>query len=238
MKKKPEVSDSEILHFMDFDTLLREHANVVQANRNKTLIKKSLLTVGGIVLIALLWYSASDNPTPELEPSELQQATSQDAPEPSAPVEYEPVPLSDDGKSVEQQENNSKQSKPAAKLQTEIQEEEEKTSVQPEPVYQQASPVNGYGALYQYFSTALQYPSHAVADSVQGIVTVTFIINLSGKPEKITIESSPDEKLNAEAIRLIENMPLWSPATLNGNPVPSKLSLPITFQLISVKSQQ
>lgn len=243
MKKKPEVSDSEILQYMDFDVLLRKHASATQTNRNKVLLKRGLLGVGGIVLIGLLWFTLSEKTTseatPEAMPMESEPIVTPDDSEPATPAQDDFVTKSDE-QDIEKQPGappleNKSPTKIATKKNSEV---EEKATEQPEHIYHQASPVDGYGSLYTYFSTALQYPPEALADSVQGVVTVSFIINVTGKPEKITIENSPDEKLNLEAIRLIENMPSWNPATLNGNPVSSKLSIPITFQIISVKSKE
>lgn len=243
MKKKPEVSDSEILQYMDFDVLLRRHASATQTNRNKLLLKRGLFGVGGIVLIGLLWFTLSEKTTseatPEAMPMESEPIVTPDDSEPATPAQDDFVTKSDE-QDIEKQPgiqpiDEKASTKAPANKQPEVKKE---VTEQPEYIYHQASPVDGYGSLYNYFSTALQYPLEAIADSVQGVVTLSFIINVSGKPEKIIIEDSPDDKLNQEAIRLIENMPLWNPATLNGNPVPSKLSIPITFQIISVKTKE
>ena len=98
----------------------------------------------------------------------------------------------------------------------------------------QAEPADGYSALYAYFNSNLVYPSEALKDSIQGVETVSFVINTDGKPEKITIRQSLGEPFEKEARRLIENMPLWKPATLNGKAVPSQMSVPLTFQIQKV----
>ncbi|MBX2955075.1 MAG: TonB family protein [Cyclobacteriaceae bacterium] len=243
MKKKPEMSDSEILQYMDFDALLRKHTRTTQTNRNKLLLKRGLLGVGGIVLIGLLWYTLSEGTIsealPEAVPVESESSVRPDAPQPVAPVQDDIITANDEQGTENQSAIQPLDEKASTKVPANKQPEVKKEVTEhPEYIYHQASPVDGYGSLYNYFSTALQYPSEAIADSVQGVVTLSFIINVSGKPEKIIIEDSPDDKLNQEAIRLIENMPLWNPATLNGNPVSSKLSIPITFQIISVKTKE
>jgi hypothetical protein len=60
------------------------------------------------------------------------------------------------------------------------------------------------------------------------------VVNTDGKPENITIKQSLGEPFEKEARRLIENMPLWKPATLNGKPVSSQMSIPLTFQIQKV----
>ena len=68
-------------------------------------------------------------------------------------------------------------------------------------------------------------------DSVQGIETVSFTIDQRGTPTLITITQSLGPLFDQEAIRVIREMPAWKPATLNGRPVASQLSVPLTFEL-------
>ncbi|HEY0653411.1 MAG TPA: energy transducer TonB, partial [Chryseosolibacter sp.] len=105
-------------------------------------------------------------------------------------------------------------------------------------VYVQASPVNGYPHLYAYFSRELKYPEEAKKDSIGGEVIAVFTISADGSPEKIVIEYSLGPAFDREVIRLITNMPPWSPATYNEKPVASKMSLPLTFQIKKITSQQ
>lgn len=103
-------------------------------------------------------------------------------------------------------------------------------------VYVQAEPVDGYPALYQYFDSNLVYPQEALKDSVQGVITVSFVINREGKAENMEVKQSLGAPFEKEARRLIENMPPWKPATLNGKEVASKISVPLTFQIRSIKT--
>lgn len=238
MKNRPEVSDEEIQGFMDFDGLLQQHAEVIRATRQKAWLQKGLLIVGGIALISIVWYfRTADYSTPEVPGPVTEQAK---------PVQEQVLPPVEDTLAVpiegSDNVNRPQQTKPEASQATTTPTENKKQQeIEPAPaetVYEQAFPVAGYPALYQYFNTSLVYPPEAIRDSIQGIVTVNFIVNQEGKPEKISIENSPDNRLDKEAIRLIENMPAWTPASLNGKPVSSKLSIPITFQLIPVKRKE
>lgn len=98
-------------------------------------------------------------------------------------------------------------------------------------VYVQAVPRDGYTHLYAYFGEHLVYPPQAIKDSISGIETISFTIDEQGRPSGIVITKSLGAAFDAEALRLIDNMPAWQPATLNGRPVASQLSLPLTFQL-------
>jgi TonB family protein len=104
-------------------------------------------------------------------------------------------------------------------------------------VYREAQPVEGFSHLYKYFSTELKYPEEAIRDSIQGLVTVTFMIDSQGRPGKISILNSLGPLFDAEAIRLVNNMPAWRPATIDGKPIAAKFSLPLNFQFNATANQ-
>ena len=97
--------------------------------------------------------------------------------------------------------------------------------------------MNGFPALYQYFDTELHYPAEALKDSIHGIVTVKFVISEAGKTDQITIVTPLCPPCDREALRVIEHMPPWKPATHNGKPVASKVSVPLTFEFHNTHSR-
>jgi TonB family protein len=102
-------------------------------------------------------------------------------------------------------------------------------------VYVQAEPREGYAHLYAYFNDNLRYPPQAIKDSIEGIETISFMIDKRGKATNFAITNSLGALFDQEAMRLIRNMPDWNPASLNGEPVASQLSVPLTFQLKRIK---
>ena len=102
-------------------------------------------------------------------------------------------------------------------------------------VYVQAEPRDGYTQLYAYFNANLQYPTEAIKDSIAGIETISFTIDKNGKAVDLSITHSLGSLFDQEAMRLIKNMPDWNPASLNGVPVASQLSVPLTFELKRIK---
>ncbi len=101
------------------------------------------------------------------------------------------------------------------------------------PTYTGAEPKAGYDNLYNYFSSALKYPKDAIKDSVQGTAVISFTINERGRVAKVMFENSLGPLFDEECLRLISEMPEWKPARLNGDPVPAKISLPLTFKITS-----
>ncbi|MEQ8926647.1 MAG: TonB family protein, partial [Fulvivirga sp.] len=100
-----------------------------------------------------------------------------------------------------------------------------------EYIYENAKPLNGTSELYRYFEESLQYPEAAMADSIQGEVNIIFTITKKGEVRNVVVDKSLGELFDQEAIRLIENMPPWVPAMVNGDSVDSRVSVPIYFRI-------
>lgn len=248
MNAKPEITDGEIQSYMDFDKLLRQKAEAKDLNKRR-LIKRIGLGASGAALLAIwfLYQPLKETPSTDETGSETKQSVQAPLKTAHDSVFSSGVDQSSAGNVRQQRkpttanskiESSAKVNTPAKVEATAKADSAIKTGgmVRPMPVYAQPEPVDGYPALYTYFSQALTYPAEAVADSIQGVVTVVFSINPEGRPEKITIEQSLGVPFDREAIRVIENMPLWKPATYNGKPVASKISLPLTFNIKKIKT--
>lgn len=96
-------------------------------------------------------------------------------------------------------------------------------------VFAQPEPLQGYKALQEYFSRELKHPEGEAPGRVSGVVLVSFAIDEEGKPEGIEIEKKLDPACDAEAVRLVEQMPPWKPATMDGKVVKTRLAVPVRF---------
>ncbi|HEU5145505.1 MAG TPA: TonB family protein [Chryseosolibacter sp.] len=235
MKTGPHVTEEEINRFMDFEALLRREEQTVIRRRKLNRLRNVFIGMIALALIPAIFLVQEHSqrnpqaPSEESSPSSAgtvdsirPQAVDPDSniPAPSQPVEPAIVPSS---KSEEAE-------KPVAKAQEHtLPEKDEQADAA--AGYVQPEPVDGYEALYAYFDKALRYPSVARKDSVEGIVTVTFVIDVQGKVKNVTIENSLGDAFDQEVSRLIDHMPSWRPATFDGTPVESKVSLPITFSV-------
>jgi hypothetical protein len=65
---------------------------------------------------------------------------------------------------------------------------------------------------------------------IKGAVTVTFIIGTDGRTRQGHIRKTTDSLLNADALRLISEMPLWKPAKQNGRSVDAPYTLRIDYK--------
>lgn len=75
------------------------------------------------------------------------------------------------------------------------------------------------------------YPREAYEKRVEGRVLCSFIVSPEGTITNIEVVRSVERTLDAEAVRLIGQMPQWTPGKIEGNPVPVYVLLPIPFRL-------
>ena len=96
----------------------------------------------------------------------------------------------------------------------------------PEPEYP-----GGKEALAKYISTNMKYPQTAIDNGIEGVVDVAFTVKADGSIGNIKIVRMLDPDLELEATRLIKNMPAWTPADKNGQPVDAQTQVEINFVL-------
>ncbi len=89
--------------------------------------------------------------------------------------------------------------------------------------------IGGEKALSDYFKNNLHYPEKAEKQKIQGRVYVKFTVTQYGTIKNIKIVRKINPLLDAEALRLIKNMPVWKPAEIKNNPVKSEQILPVIF---------
>ena len=95
-----------------------------------------------------------------------------------------------------------------------------------------ASFPGGEEALQAYLTGNIKYPVLAKENGIEGTVTVNFVVTDEGKVSEVKVARPLDPDLEAEAVRLINGMPVWIPATdASGKPVPSTVTIPVKFRL-------
>lgn len=89
----------------------------------------------------------------------------------------------------------------------------------------------GEQALMKYLSETLKYPAEAANKGVQGRVIVSFVVEKDGSIGNISVQRSVDPALDAEAMRVVRNMPKWTPGKQRGQAVSVQYMLPINFDM-------
>ena len=89
----------------------------------------------------------------------------------------------------------------------------------------------GTGKLFEFLSKNVKYPAEAENNDVQGRVIVTFVVEKDGEISNAKVVKSIHPALDAEALRVINSMPNWTPGMQNGETVRVKYTVPVTFRL-------
>jgi protein TonB len=83
--------------------------------------------------------------------------------------------------------------------------------------------------LRKFLATSVRYPVDAQLKQIQGKVFVSFVIGKDGSVKNVKIARGVDPLLDAEALRVVNSMPKWSPGKNKGKTVAVGFTLPITF---------
>ncbi len=240
MSQRPQVSDEEIKGFMDFQDVLTQRDKQIRIIERTSYVKKIVVYSIAIVAVAVFWFiQTKEEPVikqPQVQTKSHEVVVPDTKQEQAASVNEKTVESTPSVSSAKPSEKVKKDKIEPEQVSPPPAVEEQKPAE--ESSYVQAEPARGYQDLYDYFAKNLIYPKEMMKDSIQGVSTVTFVINKDGHPGKIEVTNSLGAAFDKEIARLIENMPDWKPALLNGKPVPSRISLPVTFQLQKVSSKQ
>ena len=98
-------------------------------------------------------------------------------------------------------------------------------------VEQMPSFPGGISGLRTYLNQNIRYPAEAQENCVQGRVVVSFVVGKDGHISDVTVLRSVDPSLDKEAVRVIRNMPRWTPGKQGGEPVKVRYNVPVSFRL-------
>jgi TonB family protein len=125
------------------------------------------------------------------------------------------------------------QTKPEAKRTTVIdppKEEKKKNNttavLKTDPIFK-----GGFAALQSYIAKNIDYPRAAERRGIDGTVFVKFIVTSKGDVRNPSVVIGVDKRLDKEALRIVEAMPRWAPASENGKAIQKEHSIPVKFTL-------
>lgn len=96
----------------------------------------------------------------------------------------------------------------------------------PEPQF-----VGGKPELQRYLDANLKYPKKAKDANKEGVVYISFTVTETGKIENPKVVRSIGLGCDEEALRLVEEMPNWTPGKEEGITKPLPVVIPISFRL-------
>ena len=87
-------------------------------------------------------------------------------------------------------------------------------------------------AFVKYVQENIVYPQRALDRREAGRVTVSFVVDANGNVRNARVVRGVSDALDAEALRVVNSSPAWTPAKQGGVNVPVSYSIPVTFALV------
>ena len=89
----------------------------------------------------------------------------------------------------------------------------------------------GAEGMMKFLTSTVKYPAVSQKNGVQGRVVVKFVVEKDGSVSSARVVKSVNEELDAEALRVVNAMPAWTPGKQNGRIVRVYYTIPIVFRL-------
>ena len=85
--------------------------------------------------------------------------------------------------------------------------------------------------LMAYLAKNIEYPTLAKENNIQGVVVLGFVVGKDGSINDITVMKEIGGGCGKEALRVVKNMPRWTPGEAAGHAVKVRFTLPVRFAL-------
>ena len=89
----------------------------------------------------------------------------------------------------------------------------------------------GMPALFEFLMENMKYPKDAEKQKVEGQVLVMFVVETDGSVSDVKVAKKTFPSLDAEAVRVVQSMPKWTPGKDKGKVVRVQYTLPVSFRL-------
>ena len=98
-------------------------------------------------------------------------------------------------------------------------------------VHKMPSFPGGERDLMAYLAKNIDYPTLAKEANIEGVVVLGFVVGKDGSINDINIMKDIGAGCGREALRVVREMPRWSPGEANGHAVKVRFTLPVRFKL-------
>jgi TonB family protein len=89
----------------------------------------------------------------------------------------------------------------------------------------------GEEVLRKWIAENVKYPVSAAEKGIMGKVYVQFVVEKDGRIGRAKVVRGVDPSLDTEALRVVNNMPIWKPGKQRGKEVAVSYTIPINFSL-------
>ena len=90
----------------------------------------------------------------------------------------------------------------------------------------------GMPAMIEFLQTNMKYPEDAIKQKVGGRVMVMFVVETDGSLSNVRVAKKVFPSLDAEAVRVVKNMPKWKPGKEKGRLVRVNYTMPVVFSIM------
>ena len=88
----------------------------------------------------------------------------------------------------------------------------------------------GRSSMINFINSTRRYPAEAYEMGIEGRVTCAFVVDTNGKVCCVNVLRGVESSLNDEAIRIVSQMPDWTPGKIGEQPVPVRVVCCIPFR--------
>ncbi|HUX54734.1 MAG TPA: energy transducer TonB [Williamwhitmania sp.] len=88
----------------------------------------------------------------------------------------------------------------------------------------------GNDEVRKYIQNHVVFPKDIKAMGITGKVFVSFVVNTKGGISYVKVVRGLDPSLDEEVVKVVSNMPLWTPGKQHGRPANVSLTLPVVFE--------
>lgn len=88
-----------------------------------------------------------------------------------------------------------------------------------------------FNVFQKYIYKNLRYPKYEQDNEIEGEVRIAIVIDANGKITTPAITQSAGENMDKEALRILANAPIFSPAMIRDKPVAVYFEVRFKFQL-------
>jgi protein TonB len=224
-----QISPEEMQRFKNFDTLLQSHKKIIWFRRMWAGLAAGVLLAGaGMYYMSTQQEVPSNQDNISIAEKPEQTPASNQVVVASNSDSLEQLAVPDTGKLVTVSQKPAKKKQPVNK----IPKPKESELVQEETVsFVKAFPAYGLDSLTTYLNREL---NKKVLTETKGQILIAFTIDKIGEPSNIKIIQGLSPEVDVEIIQLIDKMPNWEPAEMNGKQVTTTTTLPINIQITPI----
>ncbi len=89
----------------------------------------------------------------------------------------------------------------------------------------------GQEALLKYIGSNIKYPAMALRNQVEGRVFIKFVVGPDGSVSNVEVQKGIGAGCDEESVRVIKNLPRFTPGKQNGRAVSVYFTVPVTFAI-------